>query len=137
MATLLDSGKKSLTKSSTPSKQKLQRDQGQRDHPYLNTMKIICSKPIANLKLNGEKAIPLKAGTRHAAYFFHLFSIQYLKSWLNQQDNKGDEGCRKWNGRSQSTSLTDDKIVYIIASQNSTRIQLINIFSKVTRYKIN
>jgi hypothetical protein len=34
--------------------------------PYLNTVKAIYSKPVANIKLNGEKleAIPLKLGTR-------------------------------------------------------------------------
>jgi hypothetical protein len=34
--------------------------------PYLNLMKAIYSKPVANIKLNGEKleAIPLKSGNR-------------------------------------------------------------------------
>jgi hypothetical protein len=34
--------------------------------PYLNIVKAICSTPVANIKLNGEKleAIPLKSGTR-------------------------------------------------------------------------
>jgi hypothetical protein len=34
--------------------------------PYLNIIKTIYSKPVANIKLNGEKleAIPLKSGTR-------------------------------------------------------------------------
>jgi hypothetical protein len=34
--------------------------------PYLNIAKAIYGKPIANIKLNGEKleAIPLKSGTR-------------------------------------------------------------------------
>jgi hypothetical protein len=34
--------------------------------PYLDIIEAIYSKPIANIKLNGEKleAIPLKAGTR-------------------------------------------------------------------------
>jgi hypothetical protein len=34
--------------------------------PYLNTVKTIYSKPVANIKLNGEKlkAIPSKSGTR-------------------------------------------------------------------------
>jgi hypothetical protein len=34
--------------------------------PYINRIKAICSKPIANIKLSGEKleAIPLKSGTR-------------------------------------------------------------------------
>ena len=34
--------------------------------PYLNIIKTIYRKPVANIKLNGEnpKAIPLKPGTR-------------------------------------------------------------------------
>jgi hypothetical protein len=34
--------------------------------PYLNIVKAIYSKPVANIKLQGEKleAIPLKSGTR-------------------------------------------------------------------------
>jgi hypothetical protein len=40
--------------------------------PYLNMVKAIYSKPVANIKLNGEKleAIPLKSGTRQGAHFF-------------------------------------------------------------------
>ena len=34
--------------------------------PHVNIVKAIYSKPVANIKLNGEKleAIPLKSGTR-------------------------------------------------------------------------
>jgi hypothetical protein len=34
--------------------------------PYLNMIKAIYSKPVANIKVNGEKleAIPLKSGAR-------------------------------------------------------------------------
>jgi hypothetical protein len=34
--------------------------------PYLNIVKAIYSKPVANIKLNGEKvkSIPLKPGNR-------------------------------------------------------------------------
>jgi hypothetical protein len=34
--------------------------------PYLNRIKAIYNKPVANIKVNGEKleAIPLKSGTR-------------------------------------------------------------------------
>jgi hypothetical protein len=50
--------------------------------PYLNIMKAIYSKPVANIILNGEKleAIPLKSGTRQDAHFLPIYSIQYLKS---------------------------------------------------------
>ena len=46
--------------------------------PYLNILKAIYSKPVANTKLNGEKleTIPLKSGTRKgfplAPYLFNI-----------------------------------------------------------------
>jgi hypothetical protein len=46
-------------------------------NPYLNIIKATYSKPIANIKLNGEKleAIPLKSGTRQgcplSSYLFY------------------------------------------------------------------
>jgi hypothetical protein len=46
--------------------------------PYLNMIKAIYSKPVANIKLNGEKleAIPLKSGTRQGCPLSpYLFNI--------------------------------------------------------------
>ena len=46
--------------------------------PYLNMIKAIYSKPVANIKVNGEKleAIPLKSGTRQdcplCPYLFNI-----------------------------------------------------------------
>jgi hypothetical protein len=46
--------------------------------PYLHIAKAIYSKPVANIKLNGEKleAIPLKSGIRQGCplspYIFHI-----------------------------------------------------------------
>jgi hypothetical protein len=48
--------------------------------PFLNIIKLIDSKPVTNIKLNGEKleAIPLKSGTRQGCplslYLFYLKS---------------------------------------------------------------
>jgi hypothetical protein len=43
---------------------------------YLNIVKAIFSKPVANIKLNGEKleAIPLKSGSRQAAHSLPIYS---------------------------------------------------------------
>jgi hypothetical protein len=48
---------------------------------YLNIIKAIYSKLIANIKLNGEKheAIPLKSGTDKATHFLPTYSALYLK----------------------------------------------------------
>ena len=46
--------------------------------PYLNTIKAIYSKPVANIKVNGEKleAFPLKSGTRQGCPLSpYLFNI--------------------------------------------------------------
>jgi hypothetical protein len=48
--------------------------------PYLNIVKAIYSKPVANIKLNGEKleTIPLKLGTRQACPLSpYLFNIVF------------------------------------------------------------
>jgi hypothetical protein len=46
--------------------------------PYVNMIKAIYSKPVANIKVNGEnlEAIPLKSGTRQGCPLSsHLFNI--------------------------------------------------------------
>jgi hypothetical protein len=45
--------------------------------PYLNILKAICSKVVANIKVNGEKleAIQLKSGIRQGCPLFPIFSI--------------------------------------------------------------
>jgi hypothetical protein len=47
--------------------------------PYLNMIKAIYSKPVVNIKVNGEKleAIPVKLGTAH---FLPTYSTLCLKS---------------------------------------------------------
>jgi hypothetical protein len=44
--------------------------------PYINMIKAIYSKPVANIKVNGEKleAIPLKSGIRQLHMLFLLFN---------------------------------------------------------------
>ena len=57
--------------------------------PYLNIVKAIYSKPVANIKVNGEKleAIPLKSGTREDC----PFSLY--------------QGDTNWKGRSQNITF--------------------------------
>ena len=58
--------------------------------PYLNMIKAIYSKPVANIKVNGEKleAIPLKSGTRQGCPLSaYLFNIK-VKSYPEQLDNR-------------------------------------------------
>jgi hypothetical protein len=89
---------------------------------YLNIIKAIHSKPIANIKLNGEilEAIPLKLGTRQGCplspYLFNIV-LKVLARTIRQQKEI------KWIqiGKEVKVSLFgDDMIVYINDSRNST-----------------
>jgi hypothetical protein len=61
--------------------------------PYLNIIKAIYSKPVANIKLNGEKveAIPLKSGTRQGCpitpYLFNI-ELEVLGKTIRQEEIK-------------------------------------------------
>ena len=75
--------------------------------PYLNMIKAIYSKLVANIKVNGEKleAIPLKSGTRQGSLSPYLFNIvlEVLNRAIRQQ--KGDQGDTNWKGRSQNITF--------------------------------
>jgi hypothetical protein len=109
--------------------------------PYLNMIKAIYSKPVANIKLNGEKleAIPLKSGTRQGCplspYLFHFVLEVLARAIRQQKDIKGIQIGKE----EVKISLFADDILYISNPKNSTRelLNLINNFSAVAGYKIN
>jgi hypothetical protein len=63
--------------------------------PYLNIIKEIYSKPVANIKLNGEKleAIPLKSGTGQGCplspYLFSIVLEVLARTIRKQKEIKG------------------------------------------------
>jgi hypothetical protein len=63
--------------------------------PYLNTIKAISSKPVANIKVNGEKleAIPLKSGTSQGCalppYLFNIVLEVLARAIRQQKEIKG------------------------------------------------
>jgi hypothetical protein len=63
--------------------------------PYLNVIKAIYGKPVANIKLNGEKleAIPLKSGTRQGCplspYLSNMVFEVLAKAIRQQKEIKG------------------------------------------------
>jgi len=74
---------------------------------YLNIVKAIHSKPVANIKLNGEKleAIPLKPATRQGCplspYLFNTV-LEVLARAIRQQRGQRDT---IWKGRSQNITI--------------------------------
>jgi hypothetical protein len=109
----------------------------------LNIVKTIYSKPIANIKLNGEKleAIPLKSGTRQGcplSPILYNIVLKVLARAIRQQ--KEVKGIQIGKKEVKISLFADDiMIIYLSDPKNSTRelLNLINNFSKVTGYKIN
>ena len=84
--------------------------------PNLKIVKAIYSKPVANIKLNGEKleAIPLKPGTRQGCLFSpHLLNIvlEVLARAIRQQ--KGVKGIQIGKEEVKISLFADDMIVYL------------------------
>jgi hypothetical protein len=110
--------------------------------PYLNMVKAIYSKPVANIKVNGEKleAIPLKSGTRQSCplspYLFNIVLEVLARPIRQQNDIKGIQIGKE---EVKIPLFADDMILYISDPKNSTRelLNLINSFSAVAGYKIN
>jgi hypothetical protein len=110
--------------------------------PYLNIIKAIYSKPVTNIKLNGEKleAIPLKSGSRQGCplspYPFNIV-LEVLARAIRQQ--KEIKGIQIGKEEVKISLFADDMIVYISYPETSTRelLNLINSFSAVAGYKIN
>jgi hypothetical protein len=110
--------------------------------PYLNTVKAVYSKPVSNIKLNGEnlEAIPLKSGTRPGCplspYLFNI-GLNILAGAIRQQ--KEVKGIQIGKEEVKISLFADAMIVYISDPKNSPSelLQLINNFSKITGYKIN
>jgi hypothetical protein len=104
--------------------------------------KAIYSKPVANIKLNGEKleTIPLKSGTRQgfplSPYLFKIVLEVLVRAIQQQKKIKGIDIGKE---EVKISLFADDLIVYISDPKSSTRelLNLINNFREVARYKIN
>ena len=74
--------------------------------PYLNIVKAIYSKPVANIKVNGEKleAISLKSGTTQGcALSPQLFNI--VLEVLARKTRKEIKGIQIGKGKSQNITV--------------------------------
>jgi hypothetical protein len=110
--------------------------------PYLNIIKAIHSKPVANIKVNGEKleAILLKSGARQgcplSSYLFNIV-LEVLARTIRQQ--KEIKGIQIGKDEVKISLFVDDMMVYVSDPKNSTRelLNLINSFREVAENKIN
>jgi hypothetical protein len=94
--------------------------------PYLNLLKALYIKPVANIKLNGEKleAVPLTSGTRQSCslslspYLFNIVLEVLARAIWQQNEVKGIQiGKEEFN----VSLFADDMIMYLIDPKNSTR----------------
>jgi hypothetical protein len=109
---------------------------------YLNIVKALYDKPIANIILSGEKLKPfsLKSGTRQGCPLFPLlFNIvlEFLARAIRQEEEI--KGIQIGKETVKVSLLADDMILYLKDPQNSTQklLNTINSYSKVAGYKIN
>ena len=107
---------------------------------YLNIVKAIYDKPIANIILNGEKlkAFPLRSGTRQGCLFSPLlFNIVLEVLATAIREEKETKGI-PWK-RSKVSLFADDMTLYTENPKDSTSklLELTSEFSKVAGYKIN
>jgi hypothetical protein len=110
--------------------------------PYLTMIKAIYSKPVANIKINGQKleAIPLKSGTSQGCplspYLFNIV-LEILARKIRQQEEIN--GIQIEKVEVKISLFADAMIVYIRDPKNSTRelLNLINSFNAVAGCKMN
>jgi hypothetical protein len=107
-----------------------------------NIIKAIYSKPVANIKLNGEKleAISLKSGTTQGCLLSpYLFNTVFEVLAREVRQQKEIKGIPFGKEEVKPSLFADDRIVYISDPKNSTRElpNLINNFSEVAGYKVN
>jgi hypothetical protein len=99
--------------------------------PYLNIIKAIYYKPVANMKLNGEKleAVPLKSRMRQncplSPYLFNIV-FEVLAGAIIQQ--KEIEGIQIGKKEVKISLFSDDMTVYFCDPKNSPR-ELLNLIN--------
>ena len=109
---------------------------------YLNIVKAIYYKPIANIILNGEKlkAFPLRSGTRQGSPLSPLlFNIVLEVLATAIREEKEIKGIQVRKEDIKLSLFADDMILYIENPKGSIRklLELISEFSKVAGCKIN
>ena len=109
---------------------------------YLNIVKAIYDKPIANIILNTEKlkAFPLQSGTRQGCPLSPLlFNIVLEVLATAIREEKEIKGIQIRKEEIKLSLFADDMILYIENPKDSIGklLELISEFSKISGYKIN
>ena len=112
------------------------------DGTYINIVKAVHYKPIANIILNGEKlkAFPLRSGTRQGCSLSPwLFNIVLEVLATAIREEKEIKGIQIRKEEVKLSLFADDMILYIKNPKDTIRklLELISEFSNVTGYKIN
>ena len=109
---------------------------------YLNIVKVIDDKPIANTILNGEKlkAFPLRSGTRQECPLSPLLfniALEVLATAIRKV--KVIKGIQIGKEDVKLLLIADDMILYRENPEDSIRklLELISEFGKVAGYKSN
>jgi hypothetical protein len=97
--------------------------------PYLTMIKAIYSKPVANIKVNGEKleSIPLKSGTRQGCQLSpYLFKIvlDVLARAIPQQ--KEITGIQIGKDEVKISLFADDMLVYVSIMPQEALFQVVD-----------
>ena len=112
------------------------------EETYLNIIKVIYDKLIANIILNGEKlkAFPLRSGTKQACPLLPLlFNIVLKVLAMAIRKEKEIKVIQIGKEEVKLSLFPDDMTLYIENPKDVTRklLVLINEFGKVAGYKIN
>jgi hypothetical protein len=109
---------------------------------YLNIIKAVYDKHIANIILNGEKLkpFPVKSRMRQRCPLIPLLFNIVLGSLARAIGQEGEiKGTQTGKEEVKLTLFADDTILYLKRSKTSTKriLDIINIFSQVSGYKIS
>ena len=112
------------------------------DGTYINIVKAVHYKPIANIILNGEKlkAFSLRSGTRQGCPLSPLLLKIVLKVLTTAiREGKEIKGIQIRKEEVKLSLFADDMILYTENPKDTIRklLELISEFSKVSGYKIN
>ena len=112
------------------------------ERSYLNIIKAIYDKPMANIILNGKKlkAVPLWSGTRQGcplSLLLFIIVLEVLATAIREEKEVKRIQIRKEEVK--FSLFADDMILYIENPKNSVRklLEPISEFSKIAGYKTN